>query len=372
MTESRDRKRFFAGTPADLPGGTGGFSDRPLSEGKKRTMDEHRIPVAVIGVGTVGSMLVGHFLRAGFEDIAIVDIPKRIEQIKNHGIRISKLTTIDVQPSHLFDSVEQLKDLGVRTLFVATKTTHLESVAPKIREIHHPGMTVISFQNGIGTEHFLAKFIDPEKVARVTVNFAGNKDEESGDVFMSWFHPPNFLGPYHEQDLGVLKQVGDLLTEVGLETRTVSHREIKRQVFFKTILNAALNALCATTGLTMAEAMRMRHTRHLARELLREALTVAAHMGHHYGEGALEQCLNYLDQGGDHYPSMWSDLKKKRRTEIDYINGKIVKLALMYTDLSVDLNRFFCTMVMTEEIRNGVREEEEIPPYLGCTVRHCF
>jgi 2-dehydropantoate 2-reductase len=222
------------------------------------------------------------------------------------------------------------------------------------------------------TEHFLAKFIDPRKVGRVTVNFAGNKDEESGDIFMSWFHPPNFLGPYYEQDLEPFDKVAQMLTEVGLDTKAVSHREIKRQVFFKTILNAALNALCATTGLTMSKAMQMKHTRHLARELLREALSVAAHMGHHYGEDALEQSMAYLDKGGDHYPSMWSDLKNKRRTEIDYINGKIVKIAMMYTDLSVDLNRFFCTMVMTEEIRNGVRKEEDIPDYLGCAVRHCF
>lgn len=330
------------------------------------------IPVAVIGAGTVGSMLIGHYLRAGHDDIAVVDIPQRIQQIREKGIRISKLTSISVKPNYLFDSIEQLKDLNVQTIFVATKSTHLAVVAPELKAIQKPEMTIISFQNGIGTEHYLAKFLDPLSVGRITVNFAGNKDEDSGDVFMSWFHPPNFLGPYYEQDLETYKQISDQLTEIGLETRAVTHKEIKRQVFFKTILNAALNALCATTGLTMSEAMRMKHTRHLARELIREGLSVAAYMGHHYGEDALEQCMAYLDKGGDHYPSMWSDLKKKRRTEIDYINGKIVKIALMYTDLSVNLNRFFCTMVMTEEIRSGARREEEIPDYLGCQVRHCY
>jgi len=335
-------------------------------------MPSRDIPVAVIGSGTVGSMLVGHFLRAGYHDVAVVDVPERIEQIKRHGIQISKLKSIDVKPAYLFDTVAGLKDHNVQTVFIATKSVHLDTVAPEIQKIHHPGMMVVSFQNGIGTEHYLAKFIDPRKVARVTVNFAGNKDETSGEVTMSWFHPPNFLGPYYDQGLEPFQQIGDLLTEVGLDTRTVSHKEIKRQVFFKTILNAALNALCATTGLTMATAMRMRHTRHLARELLREALSVASAMGYHYGEDTLERCIGYLDKGGDHYPSMWSDLKNKRRTEIDYINGKIVKIALMYTDKTVSLNRFFCTMVMTEEIKNGVRSEEEIPEYLGCAVRLCF
>ncbi|MEN8148711.1 MAG: ketopantoate reductase C-terminal domain-containing protein, partial [Planctomycetota bacterium] len=163
-----------------------------------------------------------------------------------------------------------------------------------------------------------------------------------------------------------------LFSEADLATEAKNYVDVKRAVWFKAILNAALNALCATTGLTMAEAMRMRHTRYLARQLLREGLTVASHMGYAYGEGALEMCMSYLDKGGDHYPSMWSDLKKGRRTEIDYINGKIVKNSMMYTDIRAELNMFFTNMVMTQEIRAGVRKVQEIPSYLGCTVRLCY
>ncbi len=209
----------------------------------------------------------------------------------------------------------------------------------------------------------------PSKVARVTVNFAGNRDEAVGDIYMSWFHPPNYLGPFLDQDPTPFQRLAEMLSSVGLETTAVSQQEIRRQVFYKTILNAALNALCATAGLTMAEAMMMRHTRDLARHLIREALTVAAHMGYHYGEDALNKCMEYLDKGGAHYPSMWADLQNKRRTEIDFINGKIVELAMMFTHLDVSLNRFFCTMVMTEEIRAGVRTVEEIPSYLACEPR---
>ena len=333
---------------------------------------QEKIPIAIVGAGTVGSVLAGHFIRSGHEKIAIVDVPGRIAQLKQKGIQISKVATIDVNPRYLFSGIDQLADLEIETLYIATKTTHLETVAPQIAAIHKPGMLVVSFQNGIGTEHYLAKHIDPKHVARVTVNFAGVRDEDSGDISMSWFHPPNFLGPYYEQDLAPFDKLAGLMTEIGLETRACSHAEIKRQVFYKTILNAALNALCATTGLTMSEAMRMRHTRHMARQLLRESLTVAAHMGYHYGEDVLELCIEYLDKGGDHYPSMWGDLRNKRRTEIDYINGKIVQCGVMFTDVSVARNMFFTQMVMTEEIRAGTRTEGDVPPYLGCAVRLCY
>jgi ketopantoate reductase len=69
---------------------------------------------------------------------------------------------------------------------------------------------------------------------------------------------------------------------------------------------------------------------------------------------------------------MWVDLQKKRPTEIDFINGKLVKIGIMYGNLDVSLNMFFSTMVMTREIKSGVRKEESVPPYLGCEVRLCF
>jgi len=255
---------------------------------------------------------------------------------------------------------------------VATKATEICRVAPLIQQIHHPEMLVISMQNGLGTEREIATYIEPKMVGRMTVNYAGVRDENTGHIAMSWFIPPNMLGPFVDRDLERYREIAGLFTEIGLDTEAVPTVDIKRAVWFKAILNAALNALCATTGLTMAEAMRMRHTRYLARQLLREGLTVASHMGYAYGEGALETCMNYLDKGGEHYPSMWSDLKKGRRTEIDYINGKIVKNAMMYTDIHADLNMFFTNMVMTQEIRSGVRKVQEIPSYLGCTVRLCY
>jgi len=60
--------------------------------------------------------------------------------------------------------------------------------------------------------------------------------------------------------------------------------DMKKAGFLKTVLNSALNALCAAHGLTMEHAMRLRHTRSTARVLLREGLTVSSLVGYHYGE----------------------------------------------------------------------------------------
>jgi ketopantoate reductase len=87
-------------------------------------------------------------------------------------------------------------------------------------------------------------------------------------------------------------------------------------------------------------------------------------VGYNFGEDALDRCMDYLERGGEHYPSMWFDLKDRRPTEIDYINGKIVKIGRMFKNVDVDLNMFFTSAIITQEIKNGTRDENDIPDYL--------
>jgi ketopantoate reductase len=195
------------------------------------------------------------------------------------------------------------------------------------------------------------------------INYAGNLNPD-GTVTMNWFHPPNLLGPATERIPTWAPSMEALLTSSGLTTVHVSHHEMKKAAFYKTVLNSALNALCAAHGLTMAQAMRLKHTRGKARVLLQEGLTVAGLVGYHYGEDTLDRCIEYLEAGGEHYPSMWFDLKSKRPTEIEYINGKIVKIARMFRHCDVDLNMYFTSAIITQEIKNGTRAEEDVPEYL--------
>jgi 2-dehydropantoate 2-reductase len=217
--------------------------------------------------------------------------------------------------------------------------------------------------NGIGPEDALGDYVPKERVCRGVVNYAGNLQED-GSVVMNWFHPPNLIGPATERTPRWSPVIRDALAKSGLTTTQVSHWEMKKAAFFKTILNSALNALCAAHGLTMGQAMRLRHTRGKARVLLQEGLTVAAIVGYNYGEDALDRCIQYLEGGGDHYPSMWFDLKHRRPTEIDFINGKIVKIGRMFKGVDVEMNMYFTSAIVTQEIKNGTREESEIPDYL--------
>jgi len=321
-------------------------------------------PVGILGAGPVGSILAASLARAGQEVIIVESSPGRLRQLSD-GLSVEGLKTLSTTGGYtLVDDLEKLGGRPLHALFVCTKAWSLAGLLPVLETALNPEALVISFQNGIGPEDEMARVFPPARVARGVVNYAGGLDPETGAARLVWFNPPNFLGAMAPQAAGAVEELAGLLTGAGLETRAVPWREVKEKVFLKTILNAALSPLCAATGITMRKAMTYPHTRAMARALLQEGLGVAAALGYHYGEDALDRCMGYLDRGGDHMPSMWVDLERGTRTEIDYINGKIVQIGGMFRHTRVDLNRFMAAAVVTREIRDGARDPGDIPDHL--------
>lgn len=321
--------------------------------------------IGIIGAGSVGSILAAHFANVGTETF-VVECGPRFEQVREVGLRLRGRVEIDARPSVVVRDISELGEdqrRRMRICLVCTKTWSLKRMLPDLKRALEPNTIVVSFQNGIGPEEEIAQQFGYERVGRAIVNFAGGISPQTGEVHMAWFTPPNFVG-VADGDNRSLKTLSKALTDAGLATDLIESHEVKKRVFFKTILNSALNALCAANGITMRQAMTYPHTRNLARVLIREGLSVASAVGYNYGEQALTTCMHYLDQGGDHLPSMWTDLKNKTPTEIEYINGKIVKIGLMFKNVDVDVNRFFTSLIVTQEIKTGARDPNDVPDYL--------
>jgi 2-dehydropantoate 2-reductase len=325
-------------------------------------MPDNKMTIAAVGVGAVGSILAGNLAEAGAE-VIVADVPQRISQIKVKGLHV-QWGEKRIQPKiGTVDSIRSLADARPDCIFIATKACILEAIMPEVAEAAGRGCLVMSVQNGIGTEDEIARYVPPENVARMVVNYAGGMDEE-GIAHVAWFNPPNFFGPHTERDDARLSTLVDMANSVGLTSELVDPTTVKKRAFLKTVLNSALMPICAVLGLTMREAMEGKATRELATDLLREGIAVGARLGYDYGEGIIEKCLSYLDAGGDHHPSMSVDLWNKRPTEICFINAKILEIGSGFDDLDLEVNRVLVALLMTMEVRNGTRKPGDFPDYV--------
>jgi len=242
----------------------------------------------------------------------------------------------------------------VDTIIVATKASVLPRIIPDIARLARPGMRFVSCQNGLDTEEFLAKAFGPDNVVRIVVNYAGSQMGDA-NLYMSFFNPPNYIGPLTAASEPVARQLAEMMSGAGLETQFTS--DIKRYGWEKVILNAALSATCALTRKPMKDMMDFEQTESLAEELMREGVEVAQVAGVTLDEGFLEHGIQYLKKAGYHRTSMHQDILRRLPTEIDWLNGKIVERGRAL-GLKTPYNFTITALIKGLEMKSGAPEEQ--------------
>ncbi len=276
--------------------------------------------IGIIGAGPVGSIMAA-FLAQNGENIFLVDLKEDlISAVEKDGITITgKDTEFTTHVAGTGNFTASLSRFDPDLVFITVKSNYLDPLLEEIKMIYKPGQKMLVIQNGIDNEDIIAEKFGPDAVMRFVINYAG-MIVEPGVFKLSFFHPPNYLGVMSLNNEALGKEISEFLTQAGLETQFV--QDIKKFEWKKTILNAALMPVCATTGLTMKEAMATKETRYLCEQILNECIEVAKKVGYEYGDDFFENSLAYLSGAGHHKPSTSLDLEAGN--PIEYIFQPII------------------------------------------------
>ncbi len=279
--------------------------------------------IAVVGVGPVGGIMAAFLACTGCYVVSC-DIQKpHLDAIKANGLSISGVSELIVECDQVAYNIYELANFPeVDTIIIATKASILPELIPEIAKVVQPGTRFISCQNGLDNEEYLAETFDPDNVLRIVINYGGSQMGD-GNIYMSFFNPPNYIGAMTSGSEPLARQLAEILTEAGLETRFTM--DIKKYEWEKVVLNAALNPVCALTRKPMRDMMDLELTEFLVEELLREGIGVAEAAGVKFDEGFLERGIQYLKNAGYHRTSMHQDVLRQIPTEIDWISRKVVE-----------------------------------------------
>ncbi|MEW6488301.1 MAG: 2-dehydropantoate 2-reductase [Thermodesulfobacteriota bacterium] len=277
---------------------------------------------AVVGAGPVGCVVAAYLARGGY-DVTLCDVvPALVDAARAPGIFIDGAEKFHQSVPKTITRIDELAKDPPDAIIVTVKATALPLLASAIQAFHREGMAVVSWQNGIDTELVLAESLGRRDVLRAVVNY-GCALPEPGHVHMAFHHPPHFLQELDPAGRPAAEAIAAALTASGLATERTG--EIVNMVWRKSVMNAAMNPVCAATGMTMAQAMRDPIISQMVDLLIKEGVAVARaneiSLGWHYYPYAVD----YMKKAGDHKPSMLMDIEAKRRTEVDFINGKIVE-----------------------------------------------
>jgi 2-dehydropantoate 2-reductase len=276
--------------------------------------------IGIIGAGPVGSIMAAHLARNG-EQVFLIDIREDIiSAIDQNGISLIGVgDNFDAQVKGTGLFAASLERFHVDFIFIAVKFNFMETLLEEVKLFYKTGQKLLIIQNGIDNEDCVAQVFGNQNVMRFVVNYAGMIDTP-GTIRVSFFNPPNYLGALTPETEPLAREIAEFISDAGLETIHVP--DIKRYEWKKTILNAALMPVCATTGLTMKEAMGLAETRFLCEQILAESIDVAQKVGYDYGEDFFETAMGYLSKAGHHKPS--TSLDMEAGNPIEYIFQPII------------------------------------------------
>jgi 2-dehydropantoate 2-reductase len=310
--------------------------------------------VAIVGAGPVGGILGAYLARAGHY-VVFCDIQEpHLEAIKDRGLSITGVEEMTAPCRRIACGVSKLSNFPeVDTVVIATKASVLPRLLPDVANLAGAGMRFVSCQNGLDTEEFLAETLGPDNVLRIVVNYAGSQMGDA-NIHMSFFTPPNYIGALTGKGEPLARQLAGMMTGAGLDTRFTP--DIKRYVWEKVILNAALSAMCALTRKPMKDMMDFEQTEFLAEELMREGIEVATAAGVVLDEGFFDHGISYLKKAGYHRTSMHQDVLRRLPTEIEWLNGRIVERGRA-VGVKTPYNYTITALVKGLEMKSGAPDE---------------
>ena len=277
---------------------------------------------AVIGAGPVGCIVAAFLARAGNE-VTLCDIQEElIRPALDPGIIIEGAESLQQKVARVCQTVDEIAAFKPQVIFITVKANALPLIVSAIEGFYRPGMAVVSWQNGIDTELEIANTLGKAAAVRAVVNY-GCGLKAPGRVVMPFHHPPHFLQELAPESTAAALAIAAALSRSGLKTEHTS--EIISMVWRKGVLNACMNPVCAVTGLTMRQAMTDPIVFNIVDNLVKECIKVARANEIRLGWDFYPHAIDYMRKAGDHKPSMLMDIENRRRTEIDYINGKFVE-----------------------------------------------
>ena len=274
--------------------------------------------VCIVGCGAVGSLFAAHL--ATLEDVEVwaYDIvTAHVEAINRHGLRLTGRAEI-VAPVHARTDATEIPacEFGI----VATKAMFTEQAIAATAGVFVDG-AVASVQNGVGNEELIAEHVP--RVIRGTT-FPAGRVLEPGVVQMDTTGD-TWIGPFEPRpaSMAEVERLADAMTRGGMPARALA--DARGAQWTKLIFNAASNPLGALTGLTHGRLCELPATRALISGLVAEGVAVAAALGITLDSDPDELIDHAAAVAYDHRASMLQDALAHRRTEIDALNGGIVR-----------------------------------------------
>ncbi|MFW6137861.1 MAG: ketopantoate reductase family protein [Spirochaetota bacterium] len=321
--------------------------------------------IAVVGCGGNGGVVAGTLARKGL-DVACIDINhQNVKAIQSKGIRLIGKEKVYAPPVAAFNEFSQQQE-EFDVIIIAVKADALKDVFAHAKNyLTHDGF-IVTLQNGLVVLEVAEQFPQVKIVGGAVGYNSVMEDYGTYRLTSKGGITAGNLTTACEEDMNKLKEI--LAPHIRVDVTT----NIQGALWSKLLIVCGATGFGGITGVLVGKLLRSRVARNLFFKLVTEGCEVASELGIHLEKlpGAInphkfsENSEGYplgvrhlvLILAGIKYRSLKSNihhsLEKGQKTEVDYINGTVVKYA-QRVGIDTPVNREVVRMV--KEIEQGRR-----------------
>lgn len=263
--------------------------------------------IIVVGAGAIGSLLAA-MLSKQYKVIA-VGRRQHVEVIKKRGLKITGL----VDQIFKLEATMDIPSIDEKTIiFLTTKAQDSALATQMFRKQLKKDTVIVCIQNGLGSDEIVRRMISCRVVHAVTYlsaeMIAPGIIRYVGDL-------PSYFG---KDD----KDIASIFNKVGLKTKIVG--DLSKEIWKKLVFNCVINGLGTVLGVRN-NALADPRLDKIKKTLVGECVRVADKEGIQLESNLLDQ-INEFVKSSTNVNSTLQDIRKNKTTEMEFLNGAIVRL----------------------------------------------
>ena len=271
------------------------------------------LKVAVMGAGAVGCYFGGMLARAG-HDVTLIARPQHVEAIRRDGLHMDTKTFDEHVKLHAVTEASGVQ--GADLVLFCVKSMDTEAAGRQIEPFLRPDTLVLCLQNGVDNADRLRAVLPGHEVCAVVVYVA---TEMAG---------PGHLKHHGRGELVIAparaaERAAQALVAAGVPTEISGN--VRGALWLKLILNCGFNALSAIAQKPYGPAVQGEGIWEVVRDVIDECLAVAGAEGVQVPVDPHAAARKLIESIPTQYSSTAQDLARGKPTEIDFLNGYVVR-----------------------------------------------
>ena len=299
--------------------------------------------IFVLGAGAMGGLFGAKLHQAGHE-VWLYDIwREHVEQMSTFGLIVEEVdgerAVVDVQASYSDPSRLQEADL----LLVEVKAYDTFDALTAVREWLPPAASVLSLQNGIGNLEEMRRALPGHERIIVGATAQGSNVVRAGHVLRTGAGPTEIGDPRSSPEFEFLAEIAGAFSDAGVPMTVAP--DVMPAIWLKLAANAAINPLTALTGLRNGDLPDAEGMPAIYGAIVNELVDVMTKLGIKRLKDDYVGYAEYVMKvTATSYSSMLQDVRNRRQTEINAINGAVDRIG-REIGVSTPVNGMIATLV---------------------------